>query len=90
MLILMYKQINSKLSQAATDEETRKKMLIIILAPILSLLLITTMFFYILTHPLDFLEQFFSGNSITAVEQLQNDFGMYQSVLKTDPHYIDN
>ena len=76
--------------KAATDAEARKRMLILILAPLLSVLLIITMFFYILTHPLEFLGQFFNGEALTAVEQLQNDFGMYQSVLQTDPDYIDN
>ncbi|MFZ3100956.1 MAG: hypothetical protein WA131_08285 [Desulfitobacteriaceae bacterium] len=27
---------------------------------------------------------------MTAVEQLQNDFGMYQSILETDPDYVNN
>ena len=76
--------------KAATDAEARGKMLILILTPIISLLLIVIMFFYILTHPLEFLGQFFDGKSLIAVEQLQNDFGMYQSILQTDPDYIDN
>ena len=76
--------------KATTDAEARKKMLILILTPLLTILLITTTFFYILTNPLEFLGQFFNGKTLTAVEQLQNDFGMYQSILKTDPDYINN
>jgi hypothetical protein len=76
--------------KAVTDAEARKRMLIFILTPLIAVLLIITMFFYILTHPLEFLGQFINGEDLTAVEQLQNDFGMYQSILQTDPDYIDN
>lgn len=76
--------------KAATDEETRKKLLILILTPILSVLLIVTMFFYILTNPLEFLGQFFDSDSLIQIEQLQNDFGMYQSILETDEDYVES
>ena len=76
--------------KTVTDEEARKKMLILILTPILSVLLIMSMFFYILTHPLDFLGQFFDSKSLIAVEQMQSDFGMYQGIRESDPDYIDN
>ncbi len=62
--------------KAAADAEARKRMLILILTPLIAVLLIITMFFYILTHPLEFLGQFINGEDLTAVEQLQNDFGM--------------
>lgn len=65
-------------------------MLILILTPILSVLFIMSMFFYILTHPLDFLGQFFDSKSLIAVEQMQSDFGMYQGIRESDPDYIDN
>jgi hypothetical protein len=76
------------LAQAAlkliSDERTRKRLLIIILAPILSVILILTAFVYILTHPLEFLSQQFDAKTITQVEQMQKDYGMYQYLAVSD------
>lgn len=76
------------LAQAAlklvSDEQARKRLLIIILAPILSVILIMTAFVYILTHPLEFLSQLFDAKTITQVEQLQKDYGMYQYLAASD------
>ncbi len=68
----------------ATDEEARKRLLIIILTPLLCVVLILTAFVYILTHPLEFLGEFFDSRAITEVERLQNDYGMYQYLATTD------
>lgn len=68
----------------ASDEEARKRLLIIILAPLLCVVLILTAFVYILTHPLEFLGEFFDSRAITEVERLQNDYGMYQYLAATD------
>lgn len=68
----------------ASDEEARKRLLIIILTPLLCVVLILTAFVYILTHPLEFLGEFFDSRAITEVERLQNDYGMYQYLAATD------
>lgn len=68
----------------ATDEEARKRIFMIILIPVLSLVLILTTFLYILTHPLEFLNDFFDTNAITEVENLQRDYGMYQYLSVED------
>ncbi|WP_040413389.1 C39 family peptidase [Desulfosporosinus sp. OT] len=67
----------------ASDEEARKRLLIIILTPLLCVVLILTAFVYILTHPLEFLGEFFDSRAITEVERLQNDYGMYQYLAAT-------
>lgn len=68
----------------ATDEEARKKLLIIILIPVLCVVLILTTFVYILTHPLEFLGEFFDTKAFTEVEHLQNEYGMYQYLAAAD------
>ena len=68
----------------ASDEEARKRLLMIILTPLLCVVLILTAFVYILTHPLEFLGEFFDSRAITEVERLQNDYGMYQYLAATD------
>ncbi|MCX7748247.1 MAG: C39 family peptidase [Clostridia bacterium] len=73
--------------KAATDEEARKKIVIIILIPVISVLLILTMFTYIITHPLDFLSTIFSGNELTQVTEMHNDFSLDQNVDTTDSNY---
>ena len=87
---LIAKALTHLAVKVATDEETRKKMLLLILTPVLSVLLIMSMFFYILTHPLDFLGQFFDSQTLSSVEQLQSDFGMYQGIPQTDSDYTDS
>lgn len=87
---LIAKALTHLAIKVATDEESRKKILLLILTPVLSVLLIMSMFFYILTHPLDFLGQFFDSQTLSSVEQLQSDFGMYQGILQTDPDYVDS
>lgn len=68
----------------ATDEKARKRLLFIILTPVLCVVLILTTFVYILTHPLEFLGEFFDSQAITEVEHLQNDYGMYQYLSARD------
>lgn len=68
----------------ASDEEARKRLLIIILTPLLCVVLILTALVYILTHPLEFLGEFFDSRAITEVERLQNDYGMYQYLAATN------
>lgn len=87
---LIAKALTHLAVKVATDEETRKKMLLLILTPVLSVLLIMSLFFYILTHPLDFLGQFFDSQTLSSVEQLQSDFGMYQGIPQTDSDYTDS
>lgn len=68
----------------ATDEKARKRLLFIILTPLLCVILILTTFVYILTHPLEFLGEFFDSQAITEVEHLQNEYGMYQYLSTKD------
>lgn len=68
----------------ATDEKARKRLLFIIFTPLLCVILILTTFVYILTHPLEFLGEFFDSQAITEVEHLQNDYGMYQYLAVAD------
>ena len=67
-----------------TDEKARKRLLIIIFTPLMCVILILTTFVYILTHPLEFLGEYFDSQTITEVEQLQNDYGMYQYIAASD------
>ncbi len=67
-----------------TDEKARKRLLFIILTPVLCVVLILTTFVYILTHPLEFLSEFFDSQAITEVEHLQNNYGMYQYLSAKD------
>lgn len=73
-----------------TDEKARSKVIWIILTPIMAVLLILTMFVYMLTHPLEFLSTLLTANELTEVENLQSDFGMYQSILEGDDDYAEN
>lgn len=68
----------------ATDEKARKRLLFIILTPVLCVVLILTTFVYILTHPLEFLGEFFDSQAITEVVHLQNDYGMFQYIAAAD------
>lgn len=78
------KLITQAALKVATDEQARKKLLIIILTPLLCVILILTAFLYILTHPLDFLCKMFDSHSITEVQQLQDEYGMYQYLSEKD------
>jgi hypothetical protein len=76
--------------KAATDEETRKKIIMIVLIPIVSVLLILSMFVYIITHPLDFLGTMFSGNELTQVTQLHDQFSLDQNININDASYQES
>ena len=73
-----------------TDEKARSKVIWIILTPVLVVLLILTMFVYMLTHPLEFLSTLFTAGELTEVENLQSEFGMYQSILEGDDDYTES
>ncbi len=68
----------------ATDEKARKRLFFIVLTPLFCVIFILTTFVYILTHPLEFLGEFFDSQAITEVEHLQNDYGMYQYLSAKD------
>jgi hypothetical protein len=76
--------------KVVTDEQARRRLLLLIFAPILCVLLILTAFFYIITHPLAALGEFFQGDAMTQVSQMQNDYGMYQGLSSTDSGYIES
>lgn len=76
--------------KAATDEEARKKIIMIALIPIVSVLLILSMFVYIITHPLDFLGTMFSGNELTQVIQLHDQFSLDQNININDASYQES
>ncbi len=63
-----------------TDEESRNKIIIAVIIPIIIVLLILSMFVYILSSPLSFITNFFTGeNEKFAVEQFKNK---YQSTVQ--------
>ena len=76
--------------KAFTDEETRKRIIMIALIPVISVLLILTMFVYIITHPLDFLGKMFSGNQLTQVTQLHDQFALDQNIDINDTSYQES
>jgi len=76
--------------KAASDEEARKRIVIIALIPIISVLLILTMFVDIITHPLDQLGTLFSGNELTQVMQLQDQFSLNQNIKPNDTDYKES
>lgn len=76
--------------KVATDEETRKKIIMIVLTPVIVVLLILTMFVYIITHPLDFLGTMFSGNELTQVTQLHDQFSLDQNININEASYEES
>lgn len=76
--------------KAVTDDEAQKKIIIIALIPVMSVLLILTMFVYIITHPLDQLGTLFSGNELTKVTQLHDQFSLNQNINVNDTGYKES
>jgi hypothetical protein len=71
-----------------TDEDKRRKVIIIAVAPLAAFILIVSLFFYILTMPLRFLGDFFSGSDYDTVREVRVEHGYDQYIDPTDEDWI--
>jgi hypothetical protein len=71
-----------------TDEDKRRKVIMIAVAPLAAFILIVSLFFYILTMPLRFLGDFFSGSDYDTVREVRVEHGYDQYIDPTDEDWI--
>lgn len=83
-------KIVSKIAlDAVTDEKKRKTIIIIILAPIIGFLLLIALIIYIITSPLSMFVGLFIDDDLSAIEDLQKDYGYNQSIGIYEDDYIE-
>ncbi|MFA9398746.1 MAG: C39 family peptidase, partial [Clostridiaceae bacterium] len=76
--------------QAAQDDETRNKIIFISLAPIISVLLILTFIVYIITTPLELIDNIFLGNNLDAIRNIRSQYGYEQLINSNDNSYLES
>lgn len=71
-----------------TDEDARKKLMVIAVAPIVTVVLLVSVVIHIVTMPIQWLTDFFSGDQNTAAQELRLEHGYDQLINATDADYI--
>ena len=81
-------------TKVVTDEETRNKVIAMSLIPIIAVVIIIGIPYYILTHPLEFLGELFSGDilSIEAATNFQGDYGYFgdDAIIDITGDYVES
>jgi len=72
-----------------TDEKARKRLIIIAIVPLAGFVFIVSLFFYILTMPLQLLGSFFTGDSLTAAQNVRIEHGYDQYLNPLDEDYLN-
>ena len=72
-----------------TDEKARQKVIIIAIAPLAAFILIVSLFFHILTMPLQWIGNFFSGNDYDTVRNVRVEHGYDQYVDPDSEDYLN-
>jgi len=73
-----------------TDEKARQRVIIFAIAPLAAFILIVSLFFHIITMPLQWLGNFFSGKNHDIVLEIRAEHAYDQFVLPTDESYLES
>ena len=73
-----------------TDEKARQRVIIFAIAPLAAFILIVSLFFHIITMPLQWLGNFFSGKNHDIVLEIRAEHAYDQFILPTDESYLES
>ena len=73
-----------------TDEKARQRVIIIAIAPLAAFILIVSLLFHIITMPLQWLGNFFSGKNHDIVLEVRAEHAYDQYIFPTDESYLES